>query len=173
MHGIRRRSRTTALQLLYQQEINPIPPAEAMARFQEVGEIPEKARAFALQLMEATLTHQTEIDHRLTLALEHWKLARLPAVVRNLLRMAVCEMLMMNETPFQVVVNEAVETARQYMDDDSAKFVNGVLEKCWVNDGRELPPGRGNVASLDELAPAEPVEAPLMTEKPPVDPDDD
>ena len=159
MPGIRRRSRTTALQLLYQQEINPVPPEQAMASFLEEEKVPEKAREFALRLVETTLAQQETIDRQLTAALEHWKMSRLPAVVRNLLRMAVAEMLVLEEAPVQVVINEAVEMARQYMDEESAKFVNGVLEKCWINDGRELPhPPSVTDQALSGLSPAAPVD---------------
>ena len=142
-----------------------MPPIEAMVRFQEIGEVPDKVRDFALKLMETTLANQETIDEQLTKALEHWKMSRLPAVIRNLLRLAVCEMIVMAESPFQVVVNEAVEMARQYMDEDSAKFVNGVLERCWLNDGRELPLERGaGPADLASLSPAGPVEQPPAPE---------
>ena len=139
MAGIRHIARTTALQILYQQEVNPVEPELALQRYLEVANVSEKAKPFALELVKATIEHQEAIDTKLIKALEHWKLPRLSVVIRNLLRMSVCEMIVLQDTPFQVVVNEAVETARQFMDEESAKFVNGVLEKCWLNEGRTLP----------------------------------
>ena len=81
--------------------------------------------------MEATLAHREEIDRELTASLTDWKLTRLSVVIRNLLRMSWCEMMILGEVPFPVVVNEAVDLARKFMDEESAKFVNSVLENCW------------------------------------------
>ena len=174
MQGIRRKSRTTALQILYQHEVNPVPPEQALERLLQVEQVPDKARAYALALVKATLDNMEAIDQRLTQALEHWKLSRLPVVVRHILRMSVCEMLLMEGTPFQVVVNEAVETARKYMDESSAKFVNGVLERCWINDGRELPAGRKAVIQdLVALAPAEEITLPADATIEPTEPETD
>ena len=94
-----------------------------------------EALQYANALVEATGKHSEEIDARLVQNLEHWKLERLSVVVRNLLRMAVCEMIVLGDVPFQVVINEAVELAHSFADQDSAKFTNSVLEKCWVNSG--------------------------------------
>lgn len=94
-----------------------------------------RARDFALELVRATLKQRTEIDKRLTANLEHWKLGRLSVIVRNVLRLAVCEMLMLRQTPHAVVINEAVDLTRSFMDEESAPFVNKVLEKCWQADG--------------------------------------
>jgi len=149
-----------------------VPPEQALERLHNLEDVPEKARAYALTLVKATLEHMEDIDQRLTQALEHWKLSRLPTVVRHILRMSVCEMIIMEETPFQVVVNEAVETSRQYMDDDSAKFVNGVLERCWLNDGRELPENRkASLQDLSELAPAKELELPADATIEPTEPE--
>ncbi len=130
MHGVRRKSRSRALQMLYQNEINQGLEPQAVEEFWRHGRSSGKVRAFTTELVEGTTSHMEEIDSRLSAALEHWKLSRLSVVVRSLLRMAVYEMIILEATPFQVVINESVELAREYMDEDSAKFVNSVLEKC-------------------------------------------
>jgi len=142
MQGIRRQGRSFALQLLYQVELTEICDDESLGRFWLTVDASAKARQFALDLVHATLKHRTEIDKRLTANLEHWKLGRLSVVVRNVLRLAVCEMLMLKETPHAVVINEAVDLTRSFMDEESAPFVNKVLEKCWQADGSK-PPDRG------------------------------
>ena len=129
MQTLRRQGRAYALQLLYLAEIDATSDAEARERFWWKGRASKKARAFATELVETTLAHQERIDHTLAATLEHWKLMRLPVVVRNLLRLSVCEMLVIGTQPDPVVMNEAVELTRTYMDDDSARFVNSVLEK--------------------------------------------
>ena len=133
MRGKRTQGRAFALQLLYQIEISDTPDVtvEDMCWRERppVGEPLDYANV----LVKAAGANREEIDVRLRQNLEHWKLERLSVVVRNLLRMAVCEMIVLGEVPFQVVINEAVELARSFADEDSAKFVNSVLEKCWVN----------------------------------------
>ncbi|MCZ6472918.1 MAG: transcription antitermination factor NusB [SAR324 cluster bacterium] len=133
MRGTRSQGRSFALQLLYQAEMNEELAEASASRFWEEQHPSRKARAFAEALVEATLSHMSEIDARLGKELEHWKLGRLSVVVRNLLRMAVCEMLVVGEVPFPVVIDESVELARRFMDEESARFVNSVLEKCWIN----------------------------------------
>jgi N utilization substance protein B len=145
MRGKRTQARSFALQLLYQAEISETAePASAGLCWQEKPPTGE-TQTYADALVAATVANLAEIDARLTQNLERWKLTRLSVVVRNLLRMAVCEMIVMGEVPFQVVINEAVELARGFTDEDSSKFVNSVLEKCWVNaaDGPHHRPATG------------------------------
>lgn len=141
MQGIRRQGRSFALQLLYQVEVTQESREETLNRFWLTVDASAKARDFALELVRRTLEHRPEIDKRLTANLEHWKLSRLSVIVRNVLRLAVCEMLMMRQTPPPVVINEAVDLTRAFMDDESAPFVNKVLEKCWQADGSKPPAG--------------------------------
>jgi len=135
MQGIRRQGRSFALQLLYQAEIAQQSDEESLGRFWLTVDASAKAREFSLELVRATLKHRAEIDKRLTANLEHWKLSRLSVVVRNVLRLAVCEMLVLKQTPPPVVINEAVDLTRAFMDEESVPFVNKVLEKCWQADG--------------------------------------
>jgi N utilization substance protein B len=135
MQGIRRQGRSFALQLLYQFELNQQSDDEILGRFWLTVDASTKTRNFAMELVHATLKHRAEIDKRLTASLENWKLARLSVIVRNVLRLAVCEMLMLRQTPHAVVINEAVDLTRAFMDEESAPFVNKVLEKCWQADG--------------------------------------
>ena len=135
MRGTRTQGRAFALQLLYQIEISGTPGTRAEEMCWQEQPPQGEALQYANILMEATGTSVEEIDARLRQNLEHWKLERLSVVVRNLLRMAVCEMIVLGEVPFQVVINEAVELAHDFADQDSAKFTNSVLEKCWVNSG--------------------------------------
>jgi N utilization substance protein B len=135
MQGIRRQGRSFALQLLYQAEIAQQSDEESLGRFWLTVDASAKAREFSLELVRATLKHRAEIDKRLTANLEHWKLSRLSVVVRNVLRLAVCEMLVLKQTPPPVVINEAVDLTRAFMDEESAPFVNKVLEQCWQADG--------------------------------------
>ena len=133
MRGTRTQGRAFALQLLYQIEISGTPATRAEELCWQEQPPQGEALRFANTLVEATEANMDEIDARLKQNLEHWKLERLSVVVRNLMRMAVCEMIVLGEVPFQVVINEAVELARSFSDEESAKFVNSVLEKCWVN----------------------------------------
>lgn len=131
MPGLRRQGRTLALQLLYQTEMNPELGTETIEQFWSSADASKRARAFAMQLFEGTRANLTAIDGMLSDCLENWKLSRLSVVVRNLLRMAVWEMVHLGESPHAVVIDEAVSVARDFEDDESARFVNGVLQRCW------------------------------------------
>ena len=145
MAGTRRKGRAIALQMLYQAELNNAPP-ESLARFWEEMPSSKAAMAFASELAAAARAHQPEIDLAVEEVLENWKLSRLSVVVRNLLRLAVCEMRVLKDTPPQVIINEAVELTREFMDEESVKFVNSVLEKCWhAMPGSSTEPYSGNL----------------------------
>jgi transcription antitermination protein NusB len=128
MSTLRRQARSYALQLLYQADVDPAADAPARERYWSEGHASKKARAFATELVEATLAHREELDAALTAALEQWKLSRLSVLVRNVLRLAACELLVIGAEPPAAIINEAVELTRTYMDEDSARFVNSVLD---------------------------------------------
>jgi len=85
-------------------------------------------RKFAVQLFTGTVAQLEEIDRTIQKHAQNWRLKRMPAVDRNILRMAVYELLSAAKTPGTVVINEALEIARKFSTQDSAQFVNGVLD---------------------------------------------
>ena len=123
----RRRARHQALHILYQREITEQPVSRILAEGTfsiEDGEPTEYARDLVLGV-EA---HQSRIDRLLEETSENWALSRMPLVDRNILRLAVFEMIYRGEdVPDSVAINEAVEMAKVYGGEDSSKFVNGVL----------------------------------------------
>lgn len=129
MQTLRRQARSYALQLLYQSDVHPGADAEARERYWADGRASKKARAYATELVEATLAHRAELDAALGEVLEQWKLSRLPVLVRTVLRLAACELRVIRSEPPAAIINEAVELTRTYMDEDSARFVNSVLDK--------------------------------------------
>jgi len=90
-----------------------------------------------IKLTEGTRTHRTEIDALITEQVEHWSPSRLALVDRNILRLAVYELLYREDTPPKVVINEAIEIAKTYGGEDSGGFVNGILDAV---KNRALPP---------------------------------
>ncbi len=125
----RSRAREVALQLLFQRDHNPgvdrlLVEEFVRARLQEDG-----LRLFCLSLYDGVVAHQEEIDGRLTQAAENWRLVRMAAVDRNILRLGAFELLFTRETPPAVAFDEAIELARRYGSMDSSAFVNGVLDR--------------------------------------------
>jgi N utilization substance protein B len=95
--------------------------------FSEESRIRPERDAFAEQLVRGTVEHAAEIDERIARHAEHWRLNRMPSVDRNVLRLAVYEMLF-GKTPPAVAIDEALELARRYSNEESVQFVNGVLD---------------------------------------------
>ena len=126
--GTRRRARELALQLLYQYELTDASPEEMQAGFEEWRSATDVVRGFADELLRGTLDRLEEIDEELSRQTTHWRLERLAAVDRNILRLAMYELLFEVETPHAVVIDEAIEIAKRYGAKDSARFVNGVLD---------------------------------------------
>jgi N utilization substance protein B len=126
--GMRRRARELALQLLYQHEHTGADLESMQAEFDEWTGAGETVREFADSLLRGTLAHLDELDEELTRQTAHWRLERLAAVDRNILRLAMYELLYENETPPAVVIDEAIEIAKKYGAEESSRFVNGVLD---------------------------------------------
>jgi N utilization substance protein B len=126
--GTRRRSRELALQLLYQNELTHGTPEEMQRGFDEWQNAPENVREFADRLLRGTIDKLAEIDEELSRQTTHWRLERLASVDRNILRLAMYELIHESETPPAVVIDEAIEIAKKYGGRDSGRFVNGVLD---------------------------------------------
>jgi N utilization substance protein B len=127
--GSRRVAREVALQALYQLDMRgePAEPGD-LVLFWAHFECPEDAGEFARELVEGVRAQQERIDALITESVDHWRLTRLSGVDRNLLRVATFELMGRPDIPTSVTINEAVEIARRYGSEDSASFVNGVLD---------------------------------------------
>jgi N utilization substance protein B len=140
MPGDRRKGRQFALQLLHQWEVQQSLDGVSVERFWADAHTSPRVRSFAMALVEGVLAHQAMLERLIGGNLEQWKLSRLPAVVRNVLRLAACELAVIRDVPAPVVINEAVELTRSFMDDESARFVNSVLEKISHAAAASAPP---------------------------------
>jgi transcription antitermination protein NusB len=125
----RSRAREVALQLLFQRDQNPTVGRADVERFVHDRLRDPALEAFCLGLFDGVVTHAAEIDKRLADAAENWRVPRMAAVDRNVLRLGSYELLHSTETPPAVVLDEAINLARRYGAADSPAFVNGVLDK--------------------------------------------
>jgi len=127
--GTRRKSRELAMQMLFQGDVGKQNPDEVRRTFWQAGEeIDPATRGFAEDLFRAATARETEIDSLLEQHSKNWRISRMPAVDRNLLRMAVAELLAFPGTPAPIVIDEALEIARRYSAPESIDFLNGVLD---------------------------------------------
>lgn len=126
--GVRRRGRELALQVLYQHELAGTPVEEIFPGFEELQQAPEAAREFAIILVRGVMVKRDEIDGHLGGHADNWRLERMAAVDRNILRLALYELMFQRETPAAVVIDEAVEIAKRFGSERSSQFVNGVLD---------------------------------------------
>jgi len=125
----RRKSRELAMQMLYQADIGRQTPDEVQATFWKAGDpVEPEVREFAEELFRVANEQQPKIDSLIAEHSAHWRLERMPAVDRNLLRMAVAELVGVKSTPFPVVINEALEIGRRYCATESINFLNGILD---------------------------------------------
>jgi N utilization substance protein B len=117
------------MQMLFQADIGKQTPDQVRATFwKSVDAVDPEVRGFAEDLFRAALERQEQIDELIAANSRHWRIERMPAVDRNLLRMAVGEMLGFKSTPFPIVINEALEIARRYSAQESINFLNGILD---------------------------------------------
>jgi len=127
--GGRHKAREFALQMLYQAEVGGMPMPEVIAGFWRHEEpVPDEVRTFATRLALGAQAARDEVDAILREGIEHWRLERLGAVDRAVLRLAVFEFLHEPETPRIVIIDEAIEVAKRYGGEESGQFVNGILD---------------------------------------------
>ena len=137
--GTRRKSRELALQMLFQMEMGKQNPDQVRRSFwSERQDLDDKVRSFADDLFGIAAERGAEIDQLIERNAEHWRMDRMAAVDRNLLRAGVAEFLGFPETPPAVVINEALEIARRFSTPESVHFINGVLDSV----ARELAEGK-------------------------------
>ncbi len=128
--GKRRHARELAVQFLYQYDLSGGDLKEALELFwQTQTDVPDAVRTFAEDLIRGCLSHRDVIDEKLRQYTEHWELPRMAAVDRNILRLAIFEMLRRDDIPPVVSINEAVEIAKRYSTRESGAFVNGILDR--------------------------------------------
>jgi N utilization substance protein B len=151
-HATRRRSRQLALQALYAIDLAEKVISESAPSIDEVFErvadnfdLPEGARDFAVDLARGTIANLERIDELLAQKAKNWKLSRMAAVDRNILRMAVYE-LTQTATPASIVLDEAIVLARKFSADSSPGFVNGVLDAV----ARQIEPGGDSAEPAEE-----------------------
>lgn len=133
--GTRRISREAALQFLYQEDFTIKPDqkpgydlAERFELFCSLFQVNKKARPYAMVLLEGVTSELEAIDLTIADAAKNWRLSRIAATDRNLLRIAVFEILKRQDVPAEVAINESVEIAKRFAGEESPKFINGVLD---------------------------------------------
>src|SRR3989441_10736875 len=150
--GSRRKARECALQMLFAADVSQTPPDELVRTYwSELGEteIEESAREFATRLATGTLAHAQELDERIRLRAEHWRISRMAIVDRNILRLAVYEFLH-EATPRTVAINEALEIARRFSTYEATQFINGILDAIKRDMDEQQPQGQVDESAADE-----------------------
>ena len=148
----RSRAREVALQLLFQRDANPDVSRAVIQRFARDRLSNPDAEAFCLSLYDGVVGSLAEIDARIGSASENWKLHRMAASDRNVLRLGTYEIAYApTPTPGPVALDEAIELARRYGSKDSPAFVNGVLDKVFrvYTSEKQVPSPRSPVPSPD------------------------
>jgi N utilization substance protein B len=142
--GDRRRGRENALQVLFQLDLCPQETEQALESFWHERKVSDAVKDFAERIVRGVMAHREAIDAILIQTVHHWKLSRIAVVDRNILRLAIAEFLIEPETPRAVVIDEAIEIAKKFGNDESGIFVNGILDAVRLkleNDELDLPEG--------------------------------
>ncbi|WP_163339971.1 transcription antitermination factor NusB [Desulfopila sp. IMCC35008] len=133
--GIRRKAREAALQFLFQEDFKLEENGHSRENLQErfagfctMYQVNRQARPYALTLLTGVVESRQQVDDLIGQAASNWRLSRLAATDRNILRLAGWEMMQDNDVPDQVAINEAVEIAKRFGSKESPSFINGVLD---------------------------------------------
>lgn len=123
----RRAAREEAFKIIFQVDMGKNPWKEVLSRSLDKSSLSETGQLFLKQLVEGTMTHLNTIDAEISKYAQDWKLDRMLSTDRNILRLSIYELKYQKDIPAGVSVNEAVELAKTYGDDDSGRFINGIL----------------------------------------------
>lgn len=127
MAGIRRRARVVAMQALYEADCAHHDAATTLARLLEDSTLPDEGREFARELVDGVTERRDDIDNVITRTAPLWPLDQIAVIDRNILRLAIYEILLNNKVPMRAAINEAVELAKLFGSESSPRFINGVL----------------------------------------------
>ena len=135
--GNRRRSRELAMQALYQMEMIQDHSKEAVELFCKHFGVTENVKPFFLRLVEGVQKVQHEIDPLIMSFSENWKINRMSRADRNIMRIAVYELLYCDDIPPKVSINEAIDIGKKFGTEDSGPFINGILDSIRISLEKE------------------------------------
>jgi len=137
--GARRRAREIALQMLYQMEVNPVDPCEALELLWRNLAASQSTKEFVNRIVAGVHGKRAEIDKLIKKHSEHWRLDRMDLVDKSILRMGVFEILFCDDIPVKVAMNEAVDLGKKFGAEESGAFINGILDKISKTEGKVQP----------------------------------
>ena len=126
--GARRKARELALQMLFQYDMSGNSTEQIIDTFEELQKSKANTREFATRIFCGTVERVAEIDEMIQNQAENWRLSRMAAVDRNIIRMSIYEFLHESDTPKLVIIDEAIEIAKKYGTQKSSQFINGILD---------------------------------------------
>lgn len=126
--GDRRKARELALQMLFQYDMSGNEPAMILETFEDLRKARPSVRDFAARIFTGTIESLPRIDEMITQQADNWRLSRMAAVDRNIIRMSVYEFLNEDDTPKLVIIDEAIEIAKKFGTQKSSQFINGILD---------------------------------------------
>jgi len=131
--GIRRRSRELAMQALFEMDMSHDDSMARLAPFQDSFKPGKKALPFFTLLVKGVIENKTEIDSLIDRHSSNWKLSRISCVDRNIIRVAVYEILFCQDIPAKVSINEAIDIGKKFGTEESGAFINGILDSVHVS----------------------------------------
>ena len=126
--GKRRKAREFSLQILFQLEFDSSHPEETASRFWEEKKPHKEERELSDWLVKGVITHKQQIDLLIQSVSQHWRISRMVLIDRNILRIATYELICGKDITPAIVINEAIEIAKKYSGNQSAVFINGILD---------------------------------------------
>jgi N utilization substance protein B len=139
MAGGRRKARSIALQALYEIDSVQHDPEETLNNLQAEAKLSEDNLGFARELVDGVIKYKEKLDAQIHRYAPAWPIEQIAFIDRNILRLAIFEILIDNKIPVKVAINEAVELAKNFGGDSSSKFINGVLGAISANINKENP----------------------------------
>jgi transcription antitermination factor NusB len=129
--GKRRRARELAIQVLFHMEYNPGDPGESFDRVCESFGPPKEVRAYSREVVLGVWENKADLDRLIRRSSKNWRVERMSRVDRNILRMAIYEVVYRKDVPPKVSIDEAVELGKRYGTEESGAFINGILDHIY------------------------------------------
>ena len=136
--GSRRKSRELALQALFYMDIRDNISEDALDQFCRNFEPSEKMKPFFIELVNGVSRYLFEIDHLIEKFSKNWKITRMSCVDRNIIRIAIFEMLFCQDIPAKVSINEAIDIGKKYGTEESGSFINGIIDSIRIDQKNKI-----------------------------------